>query len=90
MVFAISWSRKMTVKWRSKMTIRSQLQAAIKATDATLYRIAKDADVDWGTLQRFLDGTRPNIRIDTVDRLCEALELELQPKKSHRSKRRTK
>lgn len=38
------------------MTISSQLRAAIKATDATLYRIAKDAEVDWGTLKRFVDG----------------------------------
>ena len=68
------------------MTISSQLKAAIKATDATFYRIAKDADVDWGTLQRFVDGTRPNIRIDTVDKLCECLGLELQPKEESRQK----
>ena len=71
------------------MTISNQLQAAIKLRDATLYRIAKDAAVDWGTLQRFLDGSRPNIRIDTVDRLCEGLGLELQPKKSRRGKKRS-
>ena len=39
------------------MTISSQIRAAVKATDATLYRIAKDADIDWGTLKRFVDGT---------------------------------
>ena len=32
------------------MTVSSQLKAALKAKDATFYRIAKDADVDWGTL----------------------------------------
>ena len=64
------------------MTISAQLRAAIKATDATFYRIAKDAGIDWGTLQRFTDGTRPNIRIDTVDKLCEHLGLELRPKKT--------
>ena len=37
--------------------------------------------MDWGTIQRFLDGTRPNIRIDTVDKLCEHLGLELRPKR---------
>lgn len=63
------------------MTIGDQLRAAIDAADVTLYRIAKDAEVDWGTIQRFMDGTRPNIRIDTVERLCEYLGLELQPKK---------
>lgn len=63
------------------MAIRDQLRAAIDASDVTLYRIAKDAQVDWGTIQRFIDGTRPNIRIDTVERLCEYLGLELQAKK---------
>ena len=47
----------------------------------TFYRVAKDAGVDWGTLQRFVDGARPNIRIDTVGKLCECLGLELQTKK---------
>ena len=55
--------------------------AAIEAADVTLYRTARDAEVDWGTIQRFLDGSRPNIRIDTVDKLCESLGLELRPKR---------
>ena len=63
------------------MTFSDQLRAAIQDQDVTLYRIAKDSEVDWGTLQRFLDGTRPNIRIDTVEKLCEYLGLDLQPKK---------
>ena len=72
------------------MTVSRQLKAAIKAMDATFYRIAKDAGVDWGTLNRFVDGTRPNIRIETVDKLCESLGLELQPKKQEREKKRSK
>jgi len=63
------------------MAISDQLRAAIGAEDVTYYRIAKDAEVDWGTLQRFVDGRRPNIRIDTVDKLCEHLGLELRPKR---------
>lgn len=63
------------------MTIGDQLRAAIDGADVTLYRIAKDAQVDWGTIQRFVDGTRPNIRIDTIEKLCEYLGLELLPKK---------
>jgi hypothetical protein len=69
------------------MKVSNQLRAAIKQADATLYRIAKDADVDWGMLRYFLDGTRANIRIDTVDKLCECLGLELQPKKNRGGKR---
>jgi DNA-binding Xre family transcriptional regulator len=68
------------------MAISDQLRAAIEAEEVTFYRIAKDAGVDWGTLQRFVDGTRPNIRIDTVDKLCESLGLELRPKAKRKSK----
>ncbi len=69
------------------MSISDQLRAAIDKADVTLYRIAKDSRVDWGTIQRFMDGTRPNIRIDTMERLCEYLGLELRPKKKRRSSR---
>ena len=69
------------------MAVSVQLRAAIEKADASLYRIAQDADVDWGMLRYFLDGTRPNIRIDTVDRLCEQLGLELRPKKKPTKKR---
>ena len=68
------------------MTISDQLRAAIDKADVTLYRIAKDSQVDWGTIQRFMDGTRPNIRIDTMERLCEYLGLELRPKKKRSSR----
>ncbi len=72
---------------RGAMAISDELRAAVAAEDATYYRIAKDAKVDWGTLQRFVDGRRPNIRIDTADKLCEHLGLELRPKpKVRRSK----
>jgi len=68
--------------WEARWNMISrQLRAAIKAMDDTMYRLAKDAEVDWGTLQRFVDGRRPNIRIDTVDKLCQALGLELQRKR---------
>lgn len=72
------------------MTISEQLKTAIQAQDATLYRISRDAEVDWGTLQRFLDGSRPNVRIDTVDKLCEYLGLELRPKRKAAKRPRSK
>ena len=60
------------------MSISEQLREAIKNSPETYYRIAKEAEVDWGTLQRFVDGSRPNIRMDTIDRLCEYLDLDLR------------
>jgi len=59
------------------MSISEQLRQAIEKSPETYYRIAKDAGIDWGTLQRFVDGSRPNIRIETVDKLCAYLGLEL-------------
>jgi hypothetical protein len=59
------------------MSISDQLRAAIENSPETFYRIAKEADVDWGTLQRFVDRSRPSIRIETVDKLCAYLKLEL-------------
>jgi DNA-binding Xre family transcriptional regulator len=71
------------------VTVSAQLKATIKARDVTLYRIAKDSGVDWGTLKRLVDGTRPDIRVSTVDKLCTCLGLELQPKMP-RGKKRSK
>jgi len=70
------------------MMISKQLRAAIEARNVTLYRISRDAEVDWGTLQRFVDGRRPDIRMGTVDKLCEYLGLELQPKRKKGKKSR--
>jgi DNA-binding Xre family transcriptional regulator len=72
------------------VTVSAQLKATIKARDVTLYRIAKDSGVDWGTLKRFVDGTRPDIRVSTVDKLCTCLGLELQPKQMQRGKKRSR
>lgn len=72
------------------MKVSDQLRTAIGAADATYYRIAKDAEVDWGTLQRFMDGRRPNVRIDTVDKLCAILGLELRPKQKSRPTKQRK
>jgi DNA-binding Xre family transcriptional regulator len=68
------------------MTVSKQLRDAIESQDVTLYRISRDAEVDWGTLQRFIDGRRPDIRMSTVDKLCEYLGLELQTKKKKEKK----
>ena len=39
-----------------------------------------------GTVHRFVTGERPNIRIDTVDRLCAYFGLELTPGKATATK----
>ena len=72
------------------MPIAKTLRLAIQRSDATLYRIAKETGIDWSVLQRFLDGTRPNIRLDTVEKLCEHFGLELRPLAERRSRSRAR
>ena len=60
------------------MTVSEQLRRAIKESHLSYYRIAKDAGVDWSTLQRFVDRSRPDIRVQTVDKLCAYLGMELR------------
>ncbi len=71
----------MATNQRAPQSIADLLRDAIDESGETIYRIAKDAEVDWGTLQRFVDGRRPNIRIDTIEKLCDYLGLELRPMK---------
>jgi len=66
------------------MSVSDRLRQAIRKSDQTLYRIAQDTGLDWSILQRFLDGTRPNIRIDTIEKLCQYFGLELRPVKAKR------
>ena len=57
-------------------TIVDQLKAAIEASEATPYRIAKETGVPAPTLSRFLNGER-DIRLETAATLATYLGLEL-------------
>jgi predicted transcriptional regulator len=54
------------------------LKAAIRESGLTHYRIAKTAGIGPETIDRFMAGR--DIRISTVDKIAEALGLELRPK----------
>ncbi len=56
------------------MSLGDQLRDAIDRSGLSRYRIAKDADVDYMALWRFLDEDR-DIRLSTVERLAEYLGL---------------
>lgn len=58
--------------------IGEQLRQAIEDTGLTGSRIAEDFGICQPTISRFLSGTRRNIRLDTVESLCEGLGLELR------------
>jgi hypothetical protein len=57
-------------------TLRERVQSFIKL-EGTRYRVAKDAKVNWGSLQKFLEGG--SLRAEQFDRLCEFFNLELRP-----------
>ena len=68
-------------------TLTEALLQAIERRSESLYRLAKDSGIDYGTLHRFTNGAR-TLTLDTADRLAEFLELELKPRTKSRAKRR--
>ena len=66
---------------KKKQTVTEQLRNTIEKSGLTHYRIGKMSSVPPPVLDRFISGERRCLRSDTVDRLCEALGLELKPKK---------
>jgi transcriptional regulator with XRE-family HTH domain len=57
-------------------TISGQLKTAIVTSGLTYYAIGNAAGVDPGIISRFLAGNR-DLRLETVDRLAQALNLRL-------------
>ena len=69
-------------------TLSESLRAAIEDSGLTMYRVAKDAGLDFTVVSRFCHGQR-DIRLETADRLAEYLGLELRPvRKQKRAKKR--
>ncbi len=58
------------------MGVKEQLLSAIENSGLTLYVIAKDIGVDYGTVHRFVHYDR-NIGISTVDRLADYFGMSL-------------
>lgn len=65
--------------------VLDKIRAAIKASGATRYRIAKDLDISQAQLSRLMSGER-GLSIEALERLAEYLGLEiiLRPKRRKR------
>jgi len=63
------------------MTMEDRLRKAITASKQTLYRVAKGAGINYSVLFNFVKGSRRDIRLSTVQALCEYLGLELATKR---------
>jgi plasmid maintenance system antidote protein VapI len=61
------------------MGIVKELKTAIEADGRSVNALARAADLSPIQLSRFIRGKR-GVNIETADRLCEALGLELRPK----------
>lgn len=61
--------------------LTTTIQRAVRRDSRSLYRVARDANVHYAALHRFMSGERPNIRIDTAEKLCRTLRLELKARR---------
>ncbi len=71
-------------------SVLDQIRAAIEASDATRYRIAKDVEIPHSQMSRLMAG-QSGLSLEALERLCKYLNLEIviQPKaKNSRGKKR--
>jgi plasmid maintenance system antidote protein VapI len=63
-------------------TLAEQLRKAIEDSGLAIRAIAKATGIPQPVLSRFVTGVRPNIRLDTADKLCKYFRMELtEPKR---------
>ena len=53
------------------------IREAARDSGRSVYRLAIEADLDQSTLNKFLSGTRTNLRLDAAEKLCRVLNLRL-------------
>ncbi len=54
---------------RRGLSLANYLRRAAANCGLSVYRIAKETDIDQSTLNKFLNGARDNLRLDVADRL---------------------
>jgi len=62
--------------------VTNRLRRAIETSERSRYALAKESGVSESTLCKFMAGG--SLRLDSVDRLCEVLGLELQAKRTRK------
>jgi transcriptional regulator with XRE-family HTH domain len=63
---------------RSRLSLADTIKEAVAATGKSVNAVASESGVSQPILQRFLAGTR-GITLETAERLCAYLKLELRP-----------
>ena len=62
------------------MDLTADIKKAIEKDGRSLYAIAKDAEVAYSVLHRFVSGDR-TVNLDTASKIASALGLELRKKR---------
>ena len=57
------------------------IRQAARESGLSIYQLAIEGEVDQSTLNKFLNGTRPNIRLDVADRLFQVLGIGIVRRK---------
>jgi hypothetical protein len=61
-----------TVSVARPPSLADHLRRAARASGLSVNRVAQEAGLDQSALNRFLNGTRDNLRLDVADRLFQA------------------
>ena len=62
-----------------RIKLSDQLRRAIETAGRTRYKLAQETGIDQAVLSRFMH-RKGGMLIDAIDRLAEALDLELVPR----------
>jgi len=65
------------------MGVNAELRKAITGDGRSLNQLARDAGCDVAAISRFVRGQR-GLLTDSVEKLCDALKLELRPKRTRK------
>jgi plasmid maintenance system antidote protein VapI len=68
------------------LSLADHIRRAARESGLSVYRLAKDAEVDQATLNKFMNGTRDNLTLEVADRLFQALGLRVVQKRSRKPK----
>jgi transcriptional regulator with XRE-family HTH domain len=64
----------------AKQTFADVIRRAVRDSGKSAYAVAQESGVPQAVLSRFLRGLR-SVNLDTAEKLCRALGLELRPAK---------
>jgi hypothetical protein len=68
-------------KHKAPTTLRDTLLAELSAVEKPILQVAKGSGVSHQVLYRFVDGSRQELRLSTIDKLLKYFDIELKRRK---------